>query len=48
MSDWKPGLPPGKMTAENKQWFLDTYEVYFSPMGKVWHREKVKAQNDKA
>ena len=38
--DWKPGLPPGKMTADNKQWFLDTYDVYFSPIGKKWHRKK--------
>lgn len=38
--DWKPGLPPGDMTEENKQWFLDTFEVYFSPAGAIWHRTK--------
>lgn len=38
---WKPGLPPGEMTRENKQWFLDTYEVFFSPAGAKWHRKRV-------
>ena len=40
-NEWKPGLPPGEMTAENKQWFLDTYEVCFSPGGMKWHRKRV-------
>lgn len=35
---WKPGLPKGKLTQE----MLDSYEVYFSPIGLKWHRKKVK------
>lgn len=45
MSEWKKGFPPGKMTAENKQWFLDTYEVYFAPLA-VWHRIKATGENN--
>jgi len=37
-SEWKPGLPKGKVT----QKMLDTYEVYFSPGGMKWHRKKPK------
>jgi len=33
---WKRGLPKGKVTHE----MLETYEVYYSPIGVVWHRKK--------
>lgn len=33
---WKPGLPPGPATPE----MVARFEVYFSPAGKKWHREK--------
>lgn len=34
--DWKQGLPAGKVTPA----MLEAYEVYYSPMGFVWHRKK--------
>lgn len=38
--EWKIGYPPGKMTEENKQWFIDTFEIRFTIGGVVWHRRK--------
>jgi len=34
---WKPGLPPGPATPET----VARFEVFFSPAGRKWHREKV-------
>ena len=34
MSEWKPGLPPGKYY----EGMVDDFEVYFSPGGLKWHR----------
>lgn len=31
---WNRGLPPGPVTQD----MLDSYEVYFSPIGWKWHR----------
>jgi hypothetical protein len=36
-NEWKLGFPPGKVTPE----MLEKYEVYFSPIGVVWHRLKL-------
>ena len=42
VNHWKPGLPPGEITEGNKRWFLDSYDVYFSPAGAKWHRLKAE------
>lgn len=36
MSEWKRGLPPGELY----DGMVDDYEVYFSPGGAKWHRER--------
>jgi hypothetical protein len=35
---WLPGLPPGPATPET----VARFEVFFSPAGRKWHREKAK------
>jgi hypothetical protein len=37
---WKRGLPPGPATPET----VARFEVYFSPAGLKWHREKATGQ----
>ncbi len=39
-ASWRQGFPKEKMNEENKQQLLDKYEVYFSPGGIIWHRER--------
>lgn len=39
-NEWKRGLPPRKMTEENKQWFIDTFEVRCTMGGMIWYRKK--------
>lgn len=36
MSDWKPGLPPGKLY----DGMVDDYEVEFTFGGQKWHRRR--------
>lgn len=36
MIGWKRGLPPGKVSPE----MVAKYEVYFSPGGQKWYRER--------
>jgi hypothetical protein len=38
--EWEPGLPPG----EYYPGMENDYEVYFSPIGAVWHRSAAKAE----
>ena len=41
---WKPGLPPGRYYKGME----NDYEVYYSPIGKKWHRRNNYKQTNKS